>query len=140
MEFPMWLYEEKEIDESLVDEYLGFVYLITNLTNGRKYIGKKLFKGTRSKKVKGKTRKKRVTVETDWKDYWGSNEQLKEDVKELGSEKFKREILRLCSSKGECNYYEAKYQFQYEVLESEEWYNGHIWVRVHQKHIGIKKA
>jgi hypothetical protein len=134
----MWIYDEKELDESLIDDYIGFVYIITNLTNNKKYIGKKLFKSTRSKKVKGKTRRKRVIKETDWKKYWGSNEELKEDVKKLGESNFQRKILNLCKTKGECNYFEAKHQFVNEVLENDDWYNGHIWVRVHKKHINPK--
>jgi len=129
----MWLYNDIELDESLLDSHIGFVYKITNLEDDRIYIGKKLFKFKRSKKVKGKTKK--VLVESDWKKYWGSNKILIEDVKELGEDKFRREILRLCKAKGEMNYYEAKYQFELGVLESNSAYNEWIMVKVHKAHL-----
>jgi hypothetical protein len=116
--------------------YIGFVYLITNITNNRKYIGKKLTQFKRSKKpLKGRTNKRRYTVESDWKDYYGSSDELTADVELLGKDKFKREIMFWCSSKSELSYIEAREQFTHKVLESREWYNGHIRVRVHQKGI-----
>lgn len=137
----MWLYENKEfVSDDNIEKYAGFVYCITNIITGKRYIGKKLFKNTRRIKVKNKARRKTTVKESDWKDYWGSNNLLQEDVKILGESNFKREILRLCYTKGECNYWEAKYQMQYGVLESEEWYNDHIWVRVHRKHLGVNKS
>jgi hypothetical protein len=131
----MWIYKEKTFEES--GDHVGFVYLITNLSNGRKYIGKKLFKFTKTKQVKGK--KKRFKVDSDWKTYYGSSEELTEDVKKCGESFFKREILRLCSSKGECTYYEARYQFINDVLVSDGWYNSHIMCRVHKKHLTFLK-
>jgi hypothetical protein len=130
----MWFYEDKEIDEAALEGYIGFVYLITNEVNGRQYIGKKLLKKTRTKKIKGK-RNKKVVTDSDWRDYYGSNAALKEDVVRLGSENFKRTILKLCKSKGTCNYWEAKYQIQHEVLESNSFYNDWIMVKVHRSHI-----
>ena len=116
--------------------YIGFVYLITNITNNRKYIGKKLTQFKRSKKpLKGRTNKRRYTVESDWKDYYGSSDELTADVELLGKDKFKREIMFWCKSKSELSYIEAREQFTHKVLESREWYNGHIRVRVHQKGI-----
>lgn len=131
----MWLYENKEIDGDVIEDYIGFVYCITNNVNGKKYIGKKLFKNVRRTKVKNKTRRKVIRKESDWKDYWGSNKTLQEDVQTLGEDNFERIILKLCKSKGECNYWEAKYQMQYEVLESDSWYNEWIMVKVHRSHI-----
>lgn len=132
----MWLYEGKEIESDAVDEYIGFVYRITNLENGKEYIGKKLFKSTRTKKVKGKTRRKKVQTESNWKEYFGSNATLLEDVARLGPDRFKREILKLCTSKGTANYWEAKYQMQEEVLEKpEKYYNQWIILKVHRSHI-----
>lgn len=130
----MWLYEDKEIDEAALEGYVGFVYLITNEVNGRRYIGKKLLKKTRTKKVKGK-RNKKVVTDSDWRDYYGSNAALKEDVERLGTENFKRTILKLCKTKGTCNYWEAKYQMDHEVLESNSFYNDWIMVKVHRSHI-----
>jgi hypothetical protein len=130
-----WTYKNKEVTE-IPAEFIGFVYLITNTTNDRKYIGKKLTQFKRSKKpLKGRTNKRRYTVESDWKDYYGSSDELTADVELLGKDKFKREIMFWCSSKSELSYIEAREQFTHKVLESKQWYNGHIRVRVHQKGI-----
>jgi len=130
-----WLYKNKEVTE-IPTEFIGFVYLITNTTNDRKYIGKKLTQFKRSKKpLKGRTNKRRYTVESDWKDYYGSSDELSADVELLGKDKFKREIMFWCSSKSQLSYIEAREQFTHKVLESKQWYNGHIRVRVHQKGI-----
>jgi hypothetical protein len=136
-----WLFEGKNI-EVLPEDCVGFVYLITNKLTGRKYIGKKLAKFSRTtyKTVKlknGNKKKKRIRgkIESDWQTYYGSNEQLNKDVTQLGSENFTREILHYCGSKAECSYIEAREQFSRRVLESDDWYNGHIQVRVHGSHI-----
>ena len=130
-----WLYKNKAVTE-IPAEFIGFVYLITNTTNDRKYIGKKLTQFKRSKKpLKGKVNKRRYTVESDWKDYYGSSDDLSADVELLGKEKFKREIMFWCTRKSELSYIEAREQFTNKVLESKQWYNGHIRVRVHQKGI-----
>ena len=130
-----WLYKNKTVEE-IPAEFIGFVYLITNTTNNRKYIGKKLTQFKRSKKpLKGRTNKRRYTVESDWKDYYGSSDELSADVEQLGKDKFKREILFWCKNKSELSYIEAREQFTHKVLESKDWYNGHIRVRVHQKGI-----
>ena len=92
----MWLYNDNPIDEETLNEYVAFVYIIINLTNGKRYIGKKLLKSKRTKMVNGK--KKKLIVDSDWKKYWGSNKILQQDVKDLGENKFKREILRFCPS------------------------------------------
>jgi len=132
-----WIYKGEPIHE-IPERYAGFVYLITNLASGKRYIGKKLAKFSKTKTVKGK--KKRSKVESDWKTYWSSSKEVQEDVKALGEDKFIREILMLCLSKGTANYYEAKYQFVHEVLEKpDEWYNGQIQCRVHRSHIKIEK-
>jgi len=126
-----WTYQGKSL-ETLPEECVGFVYLITNTKTGRMYVGKKLAKFKRSRPpLKGRKNKRRHTVESDWQDYYGSSDLLTEDVNKLGKEKFKREILYFCRSKGECNYLEAKEQFARGVLESDDYYNGHIRVRVH---------
>ena len=130
-----WLFESKEI-EVLPEDCVGFVYLITNLTNNRKYIGKKLARFKTSKPpLKGRKNRRRGTKESDWREYYGSNDELNEDIKQLGTENFKREILYYCNSKAECSYIEAREQFRHKVLESQEYYNGHIQVRVHGSHI-----
>ena len=131
-----WLYNDNLFED--IADYVGFVYLITNLQNGRKYIGKKNFYFSKTRTVKGK--KKRSKVESDWKEYFGSNKELLEDVEKLGQENFKREIIKLCKSKGEFGYYEAKYQFENNVLESNDYYNTWIMVRVHKKHLTFLKS
>lgn len=130
-----WLFESKEI-ETLPEDCVGFVYLITNLTNNRKYIGKKLARFKTSKPpLKGRKNRRRGTKESDWREYYGSNDELNKDIEQLGTENFKREILYYCNSKAECSYIEAREQFRHKVLESQEYYNGHIQVRVHGSHI-----
>ena len=125
-----WTYQGKPVD-SIPDEYEGFVYLITNLTNGRKYIGKKLAKFKTSKPpLKGRKNRRRGYRESDWQDYWGSSDKLQADVEALGTENFSREILYFCTSRAEMSYLEAKEQFDRRVLETEEYYNGIINVRV----------
>ena len=130
-----WLFESQLVEE-LPSDCVGFVYLITNLTNGRKYIGKKLARFKTSKPpLKGRKNRRRGSKESDWREYYGSNDELNEDIKKLGTENFKREILFYCYSKAECSYIEAREQFRHQVLEKEEYYNGHIQVRVHGSHI-----
>jgi len=125
-----WTYNGSEITE-IPDEYEGFVYIITNLTDDRKYIGKKLAKFKTTKPpLKGKKNKRRGYKESDWKDYWGSSDKLLADVEKLGKDKFTREILYFCKSRGEMSYLEAREQFSRRVLETDEYYNGIINVRV----------
>ena len=125
-----WTYKGKQITE-IPDEYEGFVYLITNIATSQKYIGKKLakFKTTKTP-LKGKKNKRRGTKESDWKDYWGSSDRLNADVVSLGKDKFTREILYLCKGRGEMSYIEAREQFDRRVLETDNYYNGIINVRV----------
>lgn len=136
-----WTYLNQPITELPVD-VIGFVYIITHTTTGKRYIGKKLakFKRTRTKmhtqkNLKRVKRKIVSYVDSDWRTYWGSCDQLTTDIAILGENKFTREIIRLCYSKAECSYWEAKEQFYNGVLESDEWYNGQISVRLHKSHI-----
>ena len=128
-----WKYNNEDFTEGLIGDNYGFVYEITNLTNKRKYIGKKFFYSAKTKQVKGK--KKKVKVPSDWQTYYGSNTELVNDVKLHGEENFSREILHLCKTKGECGYLEAKEQFVRGVMESEDYYNVWIMVRVRKSHI-----
>jgi hypothetical protein len=136
-----WLYNNQPV-ETLPADCVGFVYIITNVTNDRKYIGKKLAKFSRTTqrtvKLKNGTKKKRKVcskVDSDWQDYYGSSPELLKDVELLGKDQFRREILYYCKSKSECSYIEAREQFSRRVLESTDYYNGHIQVRVHGSHI-----
>ena len=135
----MWIYENKLYDEA-PKEYMGFVYLITDLTTNRKYIGKKLFWNTRKlKPLKGKTRRRTQVVESNWKIYYGSNEELQQLVEISNAERFLREILYLCAKKGIMGYLEAREQFDRNVLLSDEYYNNFIGCKIHGKHVaGLK--
>jgi hypothetical protein len=128
-----WKYKDNDFNEELIGENYGFVYEITNLTNNKKYVGKKFFYSMKTKQVKGK--KKRYKAESDWKSYYGSSDMLKKDMILLGKDGFSREILHLCMSKGECGYLEAKEQFARGVMENDDYYNVWIFVRVRRSHI-----
>ena len=128
-----WQYNNDIFTEELIGDNYGFVYIITNLTNNKKYIGKKFFYSLKTKQVKGK--KKRFKVSSDWQTYYGSNTELQNDVKVLGETNFTREIIHLCKSKGVCGYLEAKEQFIRNVLETDDYYNTWIMVRVRKSHL-----
>lgn len=133
-----WTFQNKAVND-MPDDVVGFVYEITNTVDGRKYIGKKLARFKRSRPpLKGRKNKRRYNVDSDWKEYYGSSDELTADVNKLGKDKFKREILFFCRSKAELSYIEAREQFARKVLESNDYYNGHIRVRVHGK--GILKS
>ena len=135
----MWIYENKLYDEA-PKKYMGFVYLITDLTTNRKYIGKKLFWNTRKlKPLKGKTRRRTQVVESNWKNYYGSNEELQQLVENSHAQRFEREILHLCTKKGIMSYLEARERFDRNVLLSDEYYNNFIGCKIHGKHVaGLK--
>ena len=131
----MWLYNNEEFSET-PEDYQGFVYLITELDTGKKYIGKKNFWATRKlPPLKGKKRRRTKRTESDWREYFGSSEEVKTLVENKGTDNYKREIIRLCKTKGEMSYYEAKEQFDKEVLFSDEYYNEFIGCKIHAKHV-----
>jgi len=139
-----WLYENTEV-QALPEDCVGFVYLITNKLTGRRYIGKKLSKFSKTsyrvvKLKNGNKKRKKIKskIDSDWQLYYGSNDQLNRDIVELGVENFTREILFYCRSKAECSYIEAREQFKNQVLESDDWYNGQIVCRIHGSHIKTK--
>tara|TARA_R110002167_G_scaffold78749_1_gene217628 strand:+ start:3108 stop:3509 length:402 start_codon:yes stop_codon:yes gene_type:complete len=131
----MWTYNDNEYDET-PEEYQGFVYIITELDTDKKYIGKKFFWKPKTLPIT-KKRKRRVKtrVESDWRKYYGSSKEVQQLLELKGSDSFKRVILRLCKSKGECSYYEAKYQFDNDVLLRDDYYNEFIGCKIHSKHI-----
>ena len=126
----MWLYHDSPFAPVELDpkKIYGFVYLIENLANGRKYVGKKLFFFKGFKTVQKK--KKRILVESDWKTYYGSSNALQKDLDELGKGNFRRVILHLCTSKSECSYLEMYEQITRKAILLDEYYNDQIRVRV----------
>ena len=139
----MWYHNNTEITE-LPEDAVGFVYIITNLTNNRMYIGKKLsqFSKTSTKTITtkdGTKKKKKIKskVESDWMTYYGSSDHLNNDVKLLGEQNFKREILHFCKNKGTLSYLELREQIDRRVMESEDYYNAFVGGKIHKKHIKL---
>ena len=132
----MWHYNGKEFDET-PEEYQGFVYQITEKDTGMKYIGKKFFwKPKILPKTKTRKRRVRTRAESDWRKYFGSSKEVQLLVEQKGEDNYHREILRLCKTKGQCSYYEMKYQLEYDVLlKPEEYYNAFVGGKIHRKHI-----
>jgi len=134
----MWYYNDREFNpsEDELRDWQGFVYIITDLTNNKKYIGKKGFWSRKTlPPLKGKTRKRRSIVESNWRDYFGSSDLVKQLLAENGEQGFRREILYLCKSKGEMGYLEAKEQYDRSVLLDDTYYNGIINCRIHRSHV-----
>lgn len=126
-----WYHNGKILTEEDVEEYVGMVYLLENTENGRFYVGKKFFHKKKTYQVKKKKKKK--TVQSDWKDYYGSSKELLEDIEKVGKDKIKRTVLHLCKSKTQCSYYEMKEQVEREVLLREDYYNGFIGGKISGK-------
>lgn len=136
-----WLHDNLPIT-ALPADCVGFVYLITNMMDGKRYIGKKLAKFSKTSykmvTLKNGTKKRKAIkskVDSDWLEYYGSSEALNKDIERHGRGWFRREILYFCTSKAQCSYLEAKEQFARNVLESDRYYNNQISVRVHGSHI-----
>lgn len=127
----MWIHNNSEFTDPA--DWYGYIYEITNNLTGKKYIGRKYFSTAKTRQVKGK--KKRTRVESDWRDYWGSNKALLSDIDKYGKENFTRKILMLCSTRGNTNYWEAKFQFDNNVLLDDNYYNDWIMIKTHRKHI-----
>lgn len=138
----MWLFNGEEFTSEMIGDCVGFVYIITNKTNGKKYVGKKVFKSTRKlPPLKGKTRRRTKVAESDWKDYFGSSDEVKTLVEETGRDNFERVILHLCRSKGEMGYLELKEQIDREVLLRDDYYNGIVQAKIHKSHVrSLKKS
>ena len=135
----MWYMNEIEFTDA-PDDIEGFVYVITDKRNDKKYVGKKKFWSvTRKPPLKGKTRKRVVRKESDWMKYYGSSELVNQLLVEHGEDNFYREIIHLCKTKGEMSYLEAKEQFDRNVLLNDEYYNEFIGCKIHSKHVtGLK--
>jgi hypothetical protein len=138
----MWYYKGKEFTSEMIGDYIGFVYVITDLSNNKKYVGKKLLQSKRKlPPLKGKTRKRTVIKESDWQSYFGSSDEVKAILEEKGADNFHREILHLCNTKGELSYMELKEQMDREVLLNDDYYNGIIQVKIHRSHVkNLKKS
>ena len=135
-----WTYQGTAFTSDDINDFFGFVYRITNLESGKQYIGRKYFT-SRRKPRSGKS-KRRVTSESDWKRYYGSSDELKADVKRLGKEKFRREIISLHKTLGKVNYEETKQLFLHNVLTealddgTPAYYNSNILGRYMRKNYG----
>ncbi len=124
-----WLFNDKPFTSDDIQKFVGFVYCIESLIDGKLYIGRKYFYNKR--KQKGSTRRKKS--ESDWKKYYGSSEVLKELIKTHGTENFKRVILSLHTTEGDCNYEEVRQQFVNNVLEDDRFLNENINGKWHRK-------
>lgn len=130
----MWKYQNIEFTDDEIVDHVGFVYQIIHKPTGKSYVGKKLF--TSAKTIQKNKRKKRVRVSSDWKSYWGSNDQLREEVRTLGEDQFERHILRLCKTKTEMGYWELKIQMQWDVLlYPDKYYNSFIGYKAHRRNV-----
>lgn len=138
----MWYYQDKPFNSDDIGDHVGFVYIITDKSTGMKYVGKKFFFSTRRlPPLKGKTRRRTKITESDWQDYFGSSEEVKQLVEEHGEGNFHREILHLCKTKGELSYKELKEQMDREVLLDDTYHNGIIQVKIHRSHVkNIKRS
>jgi hypothetical protein len=130
-----WYYHNtaEEFKEDHIADNIGYVYLITHNSTGRKYIGKKLFTKAGYRQINGK--KKKVRKPSDWLDYWGSNTELQEEVKLKGEDAFTREVLHLCKTRSECNYWETWEIFNRHALLSVEYYNAWCTCKIHKSHV-----
>ena len=131
----MWYYKNEQFDTT-PEDYQGFVYLITELDTDKKYIGKKNFWKPKTLPIT-KTRKRRVRTRTEsnWRSYFSSSSEVQQLVESKGEKNYKREILKLCKTKGEMSYYEAKLQFEHDVLFRNDYYNEFIGCKIHSKHL-----
>ena len=118
-----WLYDGKVFESEDIKDYFGFCYILSDLENGMKYIGRKYFYSVRKKKGI----RKKVRSESDWKTYYSSSKKIQQMVLESGPNRFKREILSLYKTKGQVNYNETKLLFQHNVLEAVDEYGKKLY-------------
>lgn len=132
----MWLYNERIFTSPDIGDYVGFVYVLTDLVNGKKYVGKKQFFSTKTlPPLAGTTRKRKRVTESDWQSYCSSSTVIKALVEEHGIDRFHREIVHLCRTKSEMSYWETRHQFVNDVLLSDDWYNDMVMCRIASKHV-----
>jgi hypothetical protein len=133
----LWYYKGNEVTTEFVEtccvKYVGFVYLITNLSNNKKYLGQKKLWGTKTKQIDKKPKK--IKCQSDWQKYYGSSQDLKDDVVKFGKDKFKREILRFCETKSLMNYVELREQMLNDVILKDDYYNSFVGTKIHRKHL-----
>lgn len=134
----MWFYNNEVVTPEMCEEYYGFVYLITNLTNDRKYIGRKYLTKSKTRQIKGK--KKKFRVPSDWETYYGSNKTLIEETEIIGKENFRREILYFCGTRSECSYYETLEIFQRGALLKEEYYNEWVSCKIRKSNLKVSTS
>lgn len=128
-----WTYNNESVSDEVIGDAYGFVYIIENLTNGRRYIGRKYLTKAAYKTVKGK--RKKIRKASDWETYWGSNKFLIEDVKNHGEDNFTRTIVRFCRNRSECSYWETHYIFALGALLSDAFYNEWVTCKISKKNI-----
>lgn len=133
----LWMFNNKVVNTA-PEWSIAFVYRVTNTIDGRVYIGKKNLLKSKLKRIGN--RNKRLLIESDWREYWGSNKELLEDIQYYGEVNFHREILHWCKTKGDANYLELKEQMLHCVLEHPDlFYNRYIGTRVHSSHLSCNK-
>lgn len=128
-----WIFEGKAFTDDSVGDLFGFVYIITNKSTGKKYVGKKLFTIAGYKTIKGK--RKKIRKPSDWKEYYGSSPRLQIDLDTFGKDNFSREIIRLCPNRSSASYYEAKIIFETDAIISDDWYNDWVTVKISSVHV-----
>ena len=128
-----WTYNNESVTDEVIGDAYGFVYIIENLIDGRRYIGRKYLTEAAYKTVKGK--RKKIRKASDWETYWGSNKFLIEDVKNHGEDNFTRTIVRFCRNRSECSYWETHYIFALGALLSDAFYNEWCSCKISKKHI-----
>jgi len=137
-----WLYEGEEFSPEYesIEHWVGFVYVITELNTDMKYVGKKFFHRKKTLPItKTRKRRKHTRVESDCREYFGSSVKVQELREQYGPDAFKREIIRLCATKGDYAYYETKEQFDRGVLHNDDYYNGIINCRINRFHLSVNK-
>lgn len=131
-----WLYRGQALEE-IPEKSYGFVYIIRQKSTGKKYIGRKFFTKAGYKTVNKK--RKKIRVESDWRDYWGSSPALAKAIEQFGLDDFEREIVRICYNRSECSYFESKLIFEHDAILSEEFFNDWVSVKISSVHVNAVK-